>query len=196
MDSSKLLKTWNDLPRMFRAANMHRWNNNTAPMASSDTKYSKVPPEYTDFPCENETNKHSEAGGSSEHSENDFDNDTNAPTPGDNSSDDAVPKSSTGIAADINKLSRRACNYIINKADMAMSQTKDHISDAIQTAKEKGLLGTAKEAGAWMKAHPKETAMTVIPLVAVLITVIVLSATGFGAAGVAAGKYSITISGD
>ena len=83
----------------------------------------------------------------------------------------------------INNLWRRAAD----NATILAAQARDAISDAVTMVRELGFIGTAKAIGHWMRMNPWKTALIVVPLVAIAITAIALSATGFGPAGIVAG---------
>ena len=83
----------------------------------------------------------------------------------------------------INNLWKRAAD----NATILAAQARDTALDAVNKMKELGFIGTAKAIGHWMRLNPWKTALLVVPLVMLACTAIVLSATGFGPAGIVAG---------
>ena len=86
-------------------------------------------------------------------------------------------------ATGINNLWRCAAD----KAAVLAAQAKDAILNAIEKVKQVGFIGTAKAIGDWIKLHPWEFVLIVVPLVAVAITALALLITGFGPGGIVAG---------
>ncbi|KAI4612865.1 hypothetical protein J4E80_006920 [Alternaria sp. BMP 0032] len=86
--------------------------------------------------------------------------------------------------ASINNLWR----CVADKVALLAAQARDAALDAVEKVKELGFIGTAKAIGHWMRLNPWKTALIVVPLVALAITAIALSATGFGPAGIVAGS--------
>ncbi|KAH8643105.1 hypothetical protein IG631_00568 [Alternaria alternata] len=78
--------------------------------------------------------------------------------------------------------------HVADKATSLATQAKYAVTEAVKKVKELGFIGTAKAIGEWIKLHPWETALIVVPLVALIVTAIALSATGFGPAGIVAGR--------
>jgi hypothetical protein len=78
--------------------------------------------------------------------------------------------------------------HVADKATSLTTQAKDAVTESVKKVKELGFIGTAKAIGEWIKLHPWETALIVVPLVALIATAIALSATGFGPAGIVAGR--------
>lgn len=78
--------------------------------------------------------------------------------------------------------------HVADKATFLATQAKDAVTEAVKKVKELGFIGTVKAIGEWIKLHPWETALIVVPLVALIATAIALSASGFGPAGIVAGR--------
>jgi hypothetical protein len=78
--------------------------------------------------------------------------------------------------------------HVADKATFLATQAKDAVTEAVNKVRELGFIGTAKAIGEWIKLYPWETALIVVPLVALIATAIALSATGFGPAGIVAGR--------
>jgi len=76
---------------------------------------------------------------------------------------------------------------VADKAALLAAQARDAALDAVEKVKELGFIGTAKAIVHWMRMNPWKTALIVVPLVMLACTAIVLSATGFGPAGIVAG---------
>jgi len=76
---------------------------------------------------------------------------------------------------------------VADKATILAAQARDAALDAVEKMKELGFIGTAKAIAHWIRLNPWKTALIVVPLVALAITAIALSATGFGPAGIVAG---------
>ncbi|XP_014555999.1 hypothetical protein COCVIDRAFT_16477 [Bipolaris victoriae FI3] len=199
MDGLKFFQAWDNFLGLFRAANMP--NQNTNPPSEDrevpqDELGDHEEPLDKDAPSEDDTDKQSDTGGSEDHSETDPTDptdDTNASEPDNVGRDNPIPRVNGSIAVAFSVFCRQAFDSVVMKVEVTVSKVKDFISNAIQTFKEKGFWDTAKEAGAWMKAHPWETARIVAPIVAVIITAITLFAVGFGPAGVAAGSTAAII---
>ncbi|OAG24826.1 hypothetical protein CC77DRAFT_1058011 [Alternaria alternata] len=83
--------------------------------------------------------------------------------------------------------------HVADKATFLATQAKDAVTEAVNKVRELGFIGTAKAIGEWIKLHPWETALIVVPLVALIATAIALSATGFGPAGIVAGSTAAII---
>jgi len=90
------------------------------------------------------------------------------------------------MIAGINSLWR----FAADRAALLAAQARDAAFDAVEMVKELGFIGTAKAIGHWIRLNPWKTALIVVPLVALAITAIALSATGFGQAGIVAGTSS------
>lgn len=83
-----------------------------------------------------------------------------------------------------------AYTAITVKIKAVVQRARDYLLFAIDQLKEQDIVETAKAIGKWIRQNPWKTALIVLPLLAVVCTAIALSATGFGATGVAAGKLS------
>ncbi|RYN42034.1 hypothetical protein AA0112_g1811 [Alternaria arborescens] len=86
--------------------------------------------------------------------------------------------------------------HVADKVTSLTTQAKDAVTEAVKKVKELGFIGTAMAIGEWIKLHPWETALIVVPLVVLIATTIALSATGFGPAGIVAGSTAAIIQAD
>ncbi|CAN9222043.1 unnamed protein product [Alternaria alternata] len=96
-------------------------------------------------------------------------------------------------AGDTNDGIKVIWKHVADKATFLATQAKDAVTEAVNKVRELGFIGTAKAIGEWIKLHPWETALIVVPLVALIATAIALSATGFGPAGIVAGSTAAII---
>jgi hypothetical protein len=110
-------------------------------------------------------------------------------------SENAAPASSRNNdrLAQVTAGIKAASNYVANKLTDLATQARNATLNAVNKFGQLGFIGTAKALGAWIKLHPWETALIVVPLVALIFIVIALSATGFGSAGIVAGKSRQTV---
>jgi hypothetical protein len=98
-----------------------------------------------------------------------------------------APSRVSGILGTVGNGINALWGCVVDKAAVLAAQARDAVLDAVEKVKKLGWIGTAKAIGQWIKLHPWETALIVVPLVALACTAIALSATGFGPAGIVAG---------
>jgi hypothetical protein len=118
---------------------------------------------------------------------------TNDPIPNDKHTPEDVPAGNDSTVSSIWATARKVA---VQKVTLLACQAKDAVLDTVATVKKLGLLSASKQIGLWMKRHPWETAVIVVPLVLLAITAIALLATGFGPGGIVAGVYQSCASND
>lgn len=77
--------------------------------------------------------------------------------------------------------------FFAEKATHVAVRTRDAVASAIDRVKRLGIAGVSRAVCQWVKQHPWDTALILVPLLALAIVAIALSAIGFGSAGIVAG---------
>jgi hypothetical protein len=135
---------------------------------------------------EEDTSSHSHA-----HPENDTDDHaeqgTEAEDDGDRDNTPQAPSRASGILGTAGNAINALRKCVVDKAAVLAAQARDAVLDAVEKVKKLRWIGTAKAIRDWIKLHPWETALILVPLVALACTAIALSFTGFGPAGIFAG---------
>ncbi|KAG9192741.1 hypothetical protein G6011_11475 [Alternaria panax] len=82
---------------------------------------------------------------------------------------------------------------IVDKVTLIVAQAKDAIASIIDRVKQLRVTGAAKAVTTWIKQHPWETTLVLVPLVATGCMAIVLLIAGFGPGGIIAGSTAAAI---
>ncbi|KAI4698323.1 uncharacterized protein J4E84_001459 [Alternaria hordeiaustralica] len=161
---------------------MPRWLRATFPPPAGNTTADQQP-ETTETTPEQEQDVGSDADDSPEDKSNDNEEDRTSTndTPDNNASTNAtLGRANTFIKA--------MYKHVVDKVTLCAMQAKDAVASAIERVKQLGVKGVAKAAGEWIKRHPWDFALVVVPLVLLALAAIILSGIGFGAGGIVAGS--------
>ena len=165
---------------------MPRWLRATFPPPAGNTT-SDQQPETDETTPEQEQDVGSDADDSPEDKSNDNEEDRTSTndTPDNNASTSGNGNATLGRA---NTFIRAMYKHVMDKVTLCAMQAKDAVASAIERVKQLGVKGVAKAAGEWIKRHPWDFALVVVPLVLLALAAIILSGIGFGAGGIVAGR--------
>ncbi|KAI4931010.1 uncharacterized protein J4E92_004844 [Alternaria infectoria] len=154
-------------------------------------------PQYqpeTEYEASNEDEEEDATTQAHEDSEDEDDEDDEPVPAAEDAGDDADTLRTPSEDRDLRATWTASINHLwkcaADKVTILAAQARDAALDAVKKMKELGFIGTAKAIVHWMRMNPWKTALIVVPLVALAITAIALSATGFGPAGIVAGTSS------
>ncbi|KAI4648389.1 uncharacterized protein J4E79_010011 [Alternaria viburni] len=163
-----------------------RWLRDRFPLPAENTT-SDQEPETSDTTHEREQDVGSDADDSPEDKANEGEQDKTSAnaTPDSNANTSGNGSATLGRA---NTFIKAMYKHVMDKVALCAMQARDAVASAIERVKQLGVKGVAEAAREWIRQHPWDFALVVVPLVLLALAAMILSGIGFGAGGIVAGS--------